>query len=253
VQYRRMDNSQSNCASAPPAEEQVPQVEDTAAAGNSSEGNPPGGSAAPLTQVQPHTAQDIAQGDAAIPLETGTRQHNDADRKAAGGRGESAREAALAKLNRERQQKRIRDAQELTRCLNSGMDLLTPEQVRQITCVITGTNNEPLDTLRSFNERLETLVEENPRSGDLKEAAARAVQALIVGAKNAKEQQGKPGTRQTVAVFEVLREALHLPESRTVARQDIPGPLPAGCCVEWNRRSNRCTIRSVASGPTCTR
>ncbi len=113
-----------------------------------------------------------------------------------------AREAALAKLNRERQQKRIRDAQELTRCLNSGMGLLTPEQVQQVTYAITGTDKEPVGTLRSFNERLDTLVEENPQasSGDLKEVAARAVQALIVGAKNAKEQQGKPGSGKRCCV-----------------------------------------------------
>ncbi len=140
-----------------------------------------------------------------------------------------AREAALAKLNHERQQRRIREAQKLTRCLNSGMGLLTAEQVRQITCAVTGTDNEPMDTLRSFNERLETLVEENPQasSANLKEAAERAVRALIAGAKNAKEQQRKSGTRQAVAAFEVPREALHLPESRRAARQDIPGP-PSG-------------------------
>jgi hypothetical protein len=53
----------------------------------------------------------------------------------------AAHEAALTALNWERQQRRIRDAQELTRCLNSGMGLLTPEQVWQITNAVTGTNN----------------------------------------------------------------------------------------------------------------
>jgi hypothetical protein len=93
------NNSQSN---APPAEEQVPRVEETAAAGNSSEGNPPGASTAPSTQVQPQTAQN-----------TGTRQRTDAERQRVA-EAKAAREAALTELNRERQQKRIRDAQELT-------------------------------------------------------------------------------------------------------------------------------------------
>jgi hypothetical protein len=123
-----MDNSQSNSASAPPAEEQVQRVEGAAAGGNSSEGNPSGASAAPLTQVHPQMAQDTAQGDAATPLETGTRQHTDAEKQRAA-EARAAREAALAKLNRERQLKRLRDAQEFTKCLSSGMDLLTPEQV----------------------------------------------------------------------------------------------------------------------------
>jgi hypothetical protein len=140
-----------------------------------------------------------------------------------------AREAALTELNQERQQKRIRDAQKLTRCLSTGMGLLTPEQVRQITNTVTETNNKPMVTLRSFNERLETLIEENQHasSADLKEAAESAVQALIAGAKNAKERQRKPGPWQTLAVFKLSREALHLPESRRAARQDIPGP-PSG-------------------------
>jgi hypothetical protein len=53
------------------------------------------------------------------------------------------------------------------------------------------------------------------------------VQALIAGAKNAKERQQKPGPRQTLAAFEVPREALRLPESRRVACKEIPGP-PSG-------------------------
>ena len=69
------------------------------------------------------------------------------------------------------------------------------------------------------------------------------MQALITGAKNAKEQQRKPGTRQTVAAYKKPREALHLPESRRAARQNIPGPhSPAGRCGEWSPRSSRCTI-----------
>jgi hypothetical protein len=126
-----MDNSQNNGASAPPAEEQVQQVEEAGASGNSSEGNPSAASTALLTQVQTQTAQNTVQGDAATPLETGARQCNDAEKQQAV-EAKAAREAAVAKLNRERQQKRLRDAQELTKCLSSGMDLLTPGQVRQI-------------------------------------------------------------------------------------------------------------------------
>ncbi len=129
-----------------------------------------------------HRRRRTPQGDSATPLETGTRQRTDAKRQRAA-EAKAACEAALVELNRERQQKRIRAAQELTRFLNSGMGLLTPEQVRQITDAVTGTNNESMDMLRSFNERLETLVEENPQasSADLKEVAERAVQALIAG------------------------------------------------------------------------
>jgi hypothetical protein len=228
MQYRRMDNSQSNGASAPPAEEQVQRVEGGAAAGNSSEGNPSGASAAPLAQVQPQTAQDTTQGDAATLLETGARQHTDAERQWTA-EAKAAREAARAKLNRERQQKHLRDAQELTKCLSSGMGLLTPEQVRQIANAVTGTDNEPMDALRSFNERLRILREENPHASeaDLREVVKGAVRVIVTRAKNEREQRQKSGTQQAVAAFEVPREALHLPESRRAARQDIPGP-PSG-------------------------
>jgi hypothetical protein len=222
---RRMDNSHSNGARAPPAKEQVQRVEETAAGSHSSEGNLSGASIAPPTKVQPQTAQNTVQGDSATPLETGTRQRTDAEKQWAA-EAKAARDAALVELNRERHQKHIRDAQELTRCLNSGMDLPTPEQVRQITIAVTGTDNEPMDALRSFDKRQEILREENPQahSADLREAAKSAAQALITGAKTAKEQQRRPGTRPAVAAFEVPREALHLPELRRAARQDIPGP-----------------------------
>ncbi len=106
-----MDNSQSNGASAPPAEEQVPRVEETAAGSNSSEGNPPGASTAPATQVQPQTTQNTVQGDSATPLETGTRERTDAERERTDAerqrvaKAKAACEAALTELNRERQQR----------------------------------------------------------------------------------------------------------------------------------------------------
>ncbi len=122
--------------------------------------------------------------------------------------------AALDEQDRERQQELLRDAQELNRCLNSGMGLLTLMHVRQIACTVTGTNKEPMEVLRGLNERLVILGEENPQvsSAKLEQAAESALQALIDGAKNAKERQWKLGPWQTLAAFEVPREALRLPE-----------------------------------------
>jgi hypothetical protein len=127
-------------------------------------------------------AQNTAQGGFCNPLETGARQRTDAEKQQAA-EVKAAREAALAELNRERQQRHQRDDQELTRCLSSGMGLLTPDQVRQIANAVTGTNNVPMEALRSFNKGLEILKEENPHASnaDLKEAAESAVQALITG------------------------------------------------------------------------
>ena len=109
VQYRRMDNSQNNGANASPAEEQVQRVEEAAAGSNPVEGNPSAGNMAPQAQTQ--TAQNIAQGDAATPLKTGVRQRGDTEKQRAA-EVKVARAAALDKLNKERQQKRLRDDQE---------------------------------------------------------------------------------------------------------------------------------------------
>ncbi len=106
IQFRRMDISQNNGASAPPAEEQVQRAEGAAVG--------------------------TAQGDTATPLETGLRQRGDVENQRTA-EAKAAREAALASFNRERRQKSLRNAQELIECLGSGMDLLTPEQVAQIT------------------------------------------------------------------------------------------------------------------------
>jgi hypothetical protein len=114
-----MDNSQNNGASAPPTEEQVQRVEGAAVGGNPVEGNPSAGNMAPQAQTQ--TVQNTAQGDAATPLETGLRQPGDAKKQRAA-EAKAAREAALANLNKERRQKRLRSAQELNECLGSGMD-----------------------------------------------------------------------------------------------------------------------------------
>ncbi len=69
VQFRRMDISQNNGASAPPAEEQVRRAEKAAVGGNLVEGNPSAGSTAPQAPTQ--AAQNIAQGDNATPLRPG--------------------------------------------------------------------------------------------------------------------------------------------------------------------------------------
>jgi hypothetical protein len=146
-----MDNSQNNGASASPAEEQVQRVEEAAAGSNPVEGNPSAANMAPQAQTQ--TAQNIAQGDAATPLKTGVRQRGDTEKQRAAeakAACEVACEAALDKLNKERRQKRLRDAQELNECLGSGMYLLTPEHVGQITEAGAVAGSEPLDALRSF-------------------------------------------------------------------------------------------------------
>jgi hypothetical protein len=146
-----MDNSQNSGASAPPAEEQVRRVEEAATSGHPVEGNLSAGNMAPQAQTQ--TAQNTAQRDTATPLETGVRQCDDAEKQRAA-EAKAAWNAALAKLNKERRQKRLRDAQELNECLGSGMDLLTPEQVGKISeAAKTAAGNEPLGALRSFGER----------------------------------------------------------------------------------------------------
>ncbi len=75
-------HSQSNGASALPAEEQGWRTEQAAAGGNLVEGDPSVSSRTPQASVQ--TAQNIAQGDNATPLETGLRQQQRG--QSAGGR-----------------------------------------------------------------------------------------------------------------------------------------------------------------------
>jgi hypothetical protein len=84
------------------------------------EGNPSAGNTAPQAQTQ--AAQNTAQGDNATPLETGLRQRADAESQRAA-EAKAARDAALATFNRERRQEHLRNAQELTECLGSGMGL----------------------------------------------------------------------------------------------------------------------------------
>jgi hypothetical protein len=109
------------------------------------------------------------------------------------------------------------------------MDMLTPGQVRQITDAVTGTDNEPMEALRSFGERLRILREENPPASeaDLREVVEGAVRVIVTRARDEREQRQKSGTQQVAAAFEVSREALRLPEALRAARQNTPGP-PSG-------------------------
>ena len=125
-----MDISQNNGAGAPPSEEQVRRTEEAAAAGNLVEGDPSAGCTAPQAPTQ--AAQNTAQGDNATPLETGLRQGGNVEGQRAA-EAKAARDTALTAFNRERRQERLRTAQELVECLGSGMDLLTTEQMAQIT------------------------------------------------------------------------------------------------------------------------
>jgi hypothetical protein len=98
------------------------------------------------------------------------------------------------------------------------MDLLTPEQVAQITEAAAAAGSEPWEALRSFGERLRDLRSENPHASeaDLREAVKGAVQAMIAKSR---------GQRRRVDTQRVAAE----PDdpTRRTTRQDIPGP-PSG-------------------------
>jgi hypothetical protein len=200
-----MDISQNNGASAPPAEEQVRRAEEAAAGGNPVEGNLSAGNMAP--QAQTHTAQNTAQGDDATPLETGLRQRGDVENQRAA-EAKAARDAVLASFNRESRQMTLRNAQELIDCLGSGMDLLTTEQVVQITEAAAANGSE---ALRSCGERLRDLRNENPHASetDLREAVKSAVQAMIAKSRG---QRRRADTQRVGAESDTLRDVARLPE-----------------------------------------
>ena len=62
---------------------------------------------------------------------------------------------------------------------------MRPEQVRQIATAVTGTDNEPMDALRSFNKRLRILIEENPHASqaNLREEVEDAVRVIVTRAR----------------------------------------------------------------------
>jgi hypothetical protein len=103
------------------------------------------------------------------------------------------------------------------------MDLLSPEQVGQITEVAAAAGSEPQDALRSFGERLRDLRDKNPHASkaDLREAVKGAVQAMIA---ISREQRRRADTQQVAAESDTLRDVMRLPEARRTTRQDIPGP-----------------------------
>jgi hypothetical protein len=125
-QFREMDNSQCNGAGAPPAEEQVQQVEETFAVGDPQGGVLSGAGTAP-EQVQREMAQNIAQGDSATPLKTGARKRTDAEKQRAA-KAKAAPAEALTEQDRERQQRLAAGLQELLECLKTGMGILTQDQ-----------------------------------------------------------------------------------------------------------------------------
>jgi hypothetical protein len=218
-----MDISQSNGASAPPAEEQVRQTEEAAAGGNLVEGDPSASGQTPQASTQ--AAQTIAQGDNATPLETGLRQRGNVESQRAA-EAKAAGDTALAAFNRERRQEQLRAAQELVDCLGAGMDLLSVEQIKQIKEAAATAGSEPGEALRSFGERLRDLRKENPQASeaDLKEAVKGAVQAMIAKARG---QRRGTDTQRVAAESDTPRDVTRLPETRRMARQDVPGP-PSG-------------------------
>ena len=148
------------------------------AGGNLVEGDPSVSSRTPQASTQ--TAQNIAQGDNATPLETGLRQRGNVESQRAVDT-KTARDTSLVATNRERRQEQLKAAQELVECLGAGTDLLSTEQVKQIKEAAAAAGNEPGEALRSFGERLRDLRKENPHASeaDLKEAVKSAVQAMI--------------------------------------------------------------------------
>ncbi len=109
------------------------------------------------------------------------------------------------------------------------MDLLSPEQVGQITEAAAAAGSEPRDTLRSFGEGLRGLRDKNPQASEanLREAVKGAVQAMIA---RSREQRQRADTQRVAAESDTPRDVTRLPETRRTACQDIPRPLPAECC-----------------------
>ncbi len=129
-----MDASLCSGASALPAEERA------AAGGNLVEGDQSVSSRTPQASTQ--TAQSIAQGDNATPLETGLRQRGNVESQRAV-YTKTARDTSLVATNRERRQEQLKAAQELMEWLGAGMDLLSTEQVKQIKEAAAAAGNEP--------------------------------------------------------------------------------------------------------------
>jgi hypothetical protein len=149
--------------------------------------------------VHRETAQNTAQGEekAATPLETGARKRADAEKQRAA-EAKAARGEALTEQDRERQQRLaaeqeqdVGDRRDLAECLNSGMGLLTRDQVQRVANAVQGTNKGPMEALRGLITQLVALGEGNPQasSAEVGQAAESAVQTLVANARRAKERQ----------------------------------------------------------------
>jgi hypothetical protein len=145
------------------------------------------------------------------------RQRSDVESQRAA-EAKAARDTALATFNRKRRQ--------LAECLGSGMDLLTPELVAQITEAAAAASSEPWEALRSFRERLRDLRKENPHASeaDLKEDVKGAVQAMIAKARG---QRRRADTQRVAAESDTPRDVARFLETRRMTCQDVPGP-PSG-------------------------
>jgi hypothetical protein len=114
------------------------------------------------------------------------------------------------------------------------MDLLSTEQVAQITEAAAAAGSEPREALRSFGERLRDLRNENPHASEAGLREAGAVQAMIAKSRG---QRRRADAQRVAAESDMPRDVARLPETRRMTRQDIPGP-PSGaeCCGERSPR-----------------
>jgi hypothetical protein len=109
------------------------------------------------------------------------------------------------------------------------MDLLTPEQVAQITEAAaafgSGRQRAP-GSSEKLRREVERRQDENPHAseGDLKEAVKGAVQAMIAKARG---QRRRADTQRVAAESDTPRDVARFPETCRMTRQDVPGP-PSG-------------------------
>jgi hypothetical protein len=162
-----MDNSQCNGAGTPPAEEQVQRVEETVTVGD-----PQGGPRPAPVQSQTRCRQRLRRTPCRgmlqppLGLERGSVPML---------RTRGRPMAALTEQERERQLRLVIKQEELCKCMNSGIGILSPDQVRQVVNAVTDTNQGPMEALRGLSEQLVDLGEGSPEasSAELGECCAR--------------------------------------------------------------------------------
>ncbi len=98
-----------------------------------------------MQRVEETITFDDPQGGACLaPVQSQTRcrqrLHRTAERKA-------VRMAALTEQEQERQLRLVIEQEELFKCLNSRMVILTPDQVRRVVNAVTGTNKGPMEAI----------------------------------------------------------------------------------------------------------